>query len=476
MASEEKRIRSKIPDLLYTLLVNHYEKVEKAFSPGLTLIRWSSLNLPTYVDSVCKTLEEFELLIDRAIGAHQNRVSVMLDEIENAKICNIPENEAVSIADFCSSTEELCMVGAIFIDRKNIALERTVNEMIDLLVGPFIEVNLPELSHDLEIPGMLTNIRKKEQQNMLHRESQSLKGHYEQLCIESQLKLVRSTLESLRKRLAVQTLAYDQNTTKEKVKYPLFKSDLILVLPDIKLSPSLDEIQRGLNSAVNSILNFSKFVYKWGQDRSLEPITTSQRLDREHADFASIHESTVLKNFYHAVGEHKEIIKLAATLNSAINSTKDHAVTSVMQFMKYSHLWSMEREVRIRKFVAECNPAVSDFNTEMSNYRKLISDISKEPEVMHAGPIALTTEKLQFALVTEAKAWVVGFGRAMNMTYHKIMERVSCTIESWSKQLSHPIKDLDDIRSVMATLKSIRENEIEIDMSIEPIEVTEVML
>jgi len=396
----------------------------------------------------------------------------MLGEIENTKICNIPENEAVSIADFCSSTEELCMAGAIFIDRKNIALERTVKEMIDLLAGPVAEVKLPGLSQGLDVPGMLTNIRKKQQQNILYQESQSLKGHYEQLCIESQLKLVRSILENLRKRLAVQTLAYDQNTTKEKIKYPLFKSDLTLVLPDIKLSPSLDEIQRGLNSAVNSILNFSKFVYKWGQDRSLEPITTSQRLDREHAELASIQESTVLKNFFHVVGEHKEIVKLAATLTSAVNSTKDHAVSSLMQFMKYSHLWTVEREEKIKQFVIDYSPTVSDFNTEMGNYRKIVNDISKEPELMHAGPIALTTEKLQFALITEAKAWVVGFGRAMNLTYHKIMEKVSGTIETWSKQLSHPIKDLDDIRSVMATLKNIREREIEIDMNIEPIEVS----
>lgn len=45
-------------------------------------------------------------------------------------------------------------------------------------------------------------------------------------------------------------------------------------------------------------------------------------------------------------------------------------------------------------------------------------------------------------------------------------------MEDIQKKLSRPIKDLDDIRFAMAALKDIRENEIRIDMSIGPIEVS----
>ena len=40
-----------------------------------------------------------------------------------------------------------------------------------------------------------------------------------------------------------------------------------------------------------------------------------------------------------------------------------------------------------------------------------------------------------------------------------------------SKRLSHPIKDLDDIRFAMAALKELRDNEIYVDNNITPIEV-----
>ena len=52
------------------------------------------------------------------------------------------------------------------------------------------------------------------------------------------------------------------------------------------------------------------------------------------------------------------------------------------------------------------------------------------------------------------------------------MEEIFKQLEDINQQLSRPIKDLDDIRTAMAALKEIRENEIKIDMSLTPIEVS----
>ena len=51
------------------------------------------------------------------------------------------------------------------------------------------------------------------------------------------------------------------------------------------------------------------------------------------------------------------------------------------------------------------------------------------------------------------------------------MDKILEQIEDLSKRLSRPIKDLDDIRIAMGALKELRENEIFIDMSLNPIEV-----
>ena len=73
----------------------------------------------------------------------------------------------------------------------------------------------------------------------------------------------------------------------------------------------------------------------------------------------------------------------------------------------------------------------------------------------------------------EANAWKVQFGRNMNTKYLTLMDKIMEMIDDFTKRLARPIKDLDDVRQAMAALKEIRENEIFIDSSLDPIEVTE---
>ena len=61
----------------------------------------------------------------------------------------------------------------------------------------------------------------------------------------------------------------------------------------------------------------------------------------------------------------------------------------------------------------------------------------------------------------------------MNAKFSTLMEKTLEQIEDIAKRLSRPVKDLDDVRTAMAALLEIRENEIQIDMSLGPIEVSE---
>ena len=81
------------------------------------------------------------------------------------------------------------------------------------------------------------------------------------------------------------------------------------------------------------------------------------------------------------------------------------------------------------------------------------------------------TDGFKLAQCTEAKAWVVAYGQAMNKKYHTLMEEIFKQLEDINQQLSQPIKDLDDIHTSMAALKEIRENEIRIDTCLTPIKV-----
>jgi len=81
-------------------------------------------------------------------------------------------------------------------------------------------------------------------------------------------------------------------------------------------------------------------------------------------------------------------------------------------------------------------------------------------------------DDLKIAMRAEAKAWKVLYGRKMNSKYLDLMEKIIEMIEDLSRRLSRPINDLDDVRLAMATLKELRDNEIFIDSSLDPIEVS----
>lgn len=51
------------------------------------------------------------------------------------------------------------------------------------------------------------------------------------------------------------------------------------------------------------------------------------------------------------------------------------------------------------------------------------------------------------------------------------MDYVYAVMNEMERKLDRPIRDLDDVRMVMETLKKIRDQEVDMELSIEPIEV-----
>ncbi len=49
----------------------------------------------------------------------------------------------------------------------------------------------------------------------------------------------------------------------EDKKPPLFKADIVLALPTVVMRPSLEEIQAGLNKAVQIMLKMSEDIPQW---------------------------------------------------------------------------------------------------------------------------------------------------------------------------------------------------------------------
>jgi len=81
-------------------------------------------------------------------------------------------------------------------------------------------------------------------------------------CIEKIIICLKLSLESIKKRILSSKMA----TQKEAIT-PLFSIDINLAIPNVALSPPLDELQQVLNKAARFIVEASKEVKAWGQHR-----------------------------------------------------------------------------------------------------------------------------------------------------------------------------------------------------------------
>lgn len=79
-------------------------------------------------------------------------------------------------------------------------------------------------------------------------------------------------------------------------------------------------------------------------------------------------------------------------------------------------------------------------------------------------------EKLKYGLTIEVKSCNRRIGQLLRKKYHREMDYVYAVMNEMERKLERPIRDLDDIRMVIETLKKIRENEVDMELKIEPIE------
>ena len=79
--------------------------MDEVIGPGLTVIRWTSVSVINYVDTVKGKLHELEILIDRANDILEKRIDGILKNTLVTKLCDLPENEPWTIIEFVNKAE-----------------------------------------------------------------------------------------------------------------------------------------------------------------------------------------------------------------------------------------------------------------------------------------------------------------------------------------------------------------------------------
>ncbi|TNN79750.1 Dynein heavy chain 5, axonemal [Liparis tanakae] len=497
MLSENIRVRSKIQCAFEQLAMPHVAKVDEAIQPGLTSINWTSLNIDKYLSRIDKALVDLELLMDRVNDLVEFRIDAVLQEMSGSTLCVLPEDEPVTCEEFVQTTRDLCIRQAQSLHTKSSLVEEAANELINMLLefdhnqkeevekieeescagsktidhidsegedegrseGRLFSRNtlLPPASVGPSSP-LVRMKKKRDLMEVMEEEAQELLSYFNHRNVDALLRLTRNTLEMLRKRIHASSLTHflaevdSSSRGKNSSQQAIFRVNVTLSIPKIAMVPALEEVQQALNKAVECVVSVNKGVSQWSKDRISKA-----------------------RNYYKSVSDNKEIVKLVSVLSTSISSTKKEVMTALDRFSRYHHIWRMDREDTMRKFIQD-SPLLSEFESQIIFYRDLELEINSEPEFIAVGALALFTADLKMSLTAETKNWMVDYGLYCNRKYRSDMEQIFAFVDEAGKKLNRQIKDLDDIRIAMASLKEIREHQIATDFQVGPIEESYAML
>ena len=313
---------------------------------------------------------------------------------------------------------------------KSLLVEKATHELVELLLGSNNQLEEPYVADDTTMesdvleaprtsssianseihlqPGETAAMKRKQQREELQQEAQYLIDHFSHSNLEALLRVTRTTMEAIRRRITVSSsVSYGESSDDKKKDYkPAFKAKCVLSIPNIVMRPNLDDVQTAVNQVVQNILLVHKKVYIWGQKgrRQAVPVEINEAVQQNKLESAVSHmnakaskiqvdspvSQSTYKNFYHLVADNREVAKLVSLLSTSINSTKRLISTALEQFNKYQELWIMEREVKIKEFL-DTNPHLSEFEQNIIFYVGLEDTIKEEAEVLTAGAIALVT-------------------------------------------------------------------------------------
>ncbi|KAL4222174.1 Dynein heavy chain 8 [Mactra antiquata] len=494
LLEENKQIRLSIPPIFLTPLSPFLKKVDFALRPGLFAHTWTSLSLPIFFKNVKAALIDLQIVVKQVNDIKTTRIDFILKEIGETMLCDLPERSPLSVSKFLKNMESYCERMSSDINKMNQTVEDAVKELVTIFLlrsqtslGNGDESSVTGGSTDTGDScsvtlsagenGCLDDGEANDEQT-IKEACDELTEHFKHRLVESLLRSTRYSLDVMRKRFfsragALHSFNDDSVGSGHDSRIPFFTADITLSIPNVVMSPSLEDVQHALNKACQFVLDVSKGVNQWGQPRE-QSDSANKTGRRSNLPLVQSPDSTV-KNYYKSVAENKDVAKYVMMMSSAVSSLKTDILEALQRYSDYAFLWEKDRHEAVSEFLEE-NPILSEYKNKVNMFKKLENNIDDIQTSEIVGPIELFTESLKLALRVEIKAWKLLFGKALNSNYKTKMEEILAFIEDLSKRLSRPIRDLEDVRQAMSALADVREHQIHMDMSLGPIEESYAML
>ena len=423
---EYDRVLGRVIPVIRPMLKVHLDDLDQRISPGMIMLTWQSMNIDGYLSKLHYGISKFEDLVSKINDLIENRVEVNLKMISRALLVDIKHESTFTLEHFVLMQEKVTKKKTVLMDAKNLEVERAVGDLIKVVLSfPLDEGGRAQVSDDTV---------------------QKLRDHYSRLMYLAILNSTKNSFHTLKRRLASRAPDAAGASSAEQ---PFFDVNVELYVPNVSMNPDLEEIQTAINRCAINVLKCSKRICQWGQDRTQD--------------------ISKLSTFHALIAQDREIVKVVLLLTGSVEGTKKQVQDFLQSLMKFEDLWAKDKAKEYAKFM-ETEPDLEAFDNELRKYLDMEDEVDMVPNVHVIGCMSLETKPVKSSLKSEAAAWKSQYTKNLHSEAQEQMGALQDMMKDMVQKLDRPLKDLDDVRDVMAVMKLIRETEAEIEYRFVPIE------
>ncbi|XP_036143732.1 dynein heavy chain 8, axonemal [Monomorium pharaonis] len=468
-------LRKSIPILFLNLMKPALVNLEIAFQPCVSVVTWSSLKISNACAKLEEEIKNAQIIVKEVVDMKEARVDEVLESIAEMillKLDDYPKSPEQLLADNTDFRDKI----AIDLEIKSSVAEKAVimiiNKFIDLISDPTVQ-NIkynwmdPERIHrqigsesrliqgPFE-PGFgYIERTSKVKISQVHNDCIELFAYYNNKLTEALVKCTKNSLDLLKKKATVMSVLVEDIAIDQEI--PIMMTYFVLQIPNIIISPSIEELQSHFSKVITNIIETHKKVFMWGQRYS----TNAKAKPLENLP----------NTYFQSVFDHKDIIRSSMSLQGLILILRDDVSKVGNSYLRYSYIWAENRNEIIQSFI-DSKPLLQEIKEKFLEYEDLMTEIKNLPDRHILGPLQINTDKLKLAFLVEANAWKKSLGILLSNKYKEKLRKITDYIFDKNKVLARHIKDLEDVRVAMKCLGEIRDNFVSIDMELILIEET----
>ncbi|EDV92648.1 GH18884 [Drosophila grimshawi] len=225
---------------------------------------------------------------------------------------------------------------------------------------------------------------------------------------------------------------------------PMFEVKAVLLMSEIVLEPSANELQNIMITAAKDYLTRLKVFTRWMSGTCLNcPLIDAAT----HWKFNY--------TFFEDIVSIKDLVNLIIHVHDLASKVVAEAKSFVAQFRKYFNLWAFEKDLICQKFV-ERQVTLVEIDEKFTFYSTIVNNLQQMRKFHNVGCIRINLSPLLESISHHAKEWCTILGEELLQHVNRNMRSMRSEIKLLSLNLNKTTRELEDFKLVMQTIATVQ--------------------